>query len=280
MESRDEADLPQVGGFLRARRAQLRPESVGLPSSGAHRRVRGLRREEVAQLAAISTDYYTRLEQGRLPPSGSVLETLARVLRLDDDQKTYLYELAGRPVRVRASRPTKVRPQMQRLLDQLTDVPAMVQNRRFDILAWNPMAAALMVDFAAIPEPERNFVRLVFTHPAMRQLYADWDSVAKLCVSLLRMEAAEDPDDARLSSLIGELSAESAEFRAWWHAHVVASKGDGTRIFRHPRAGVLELQWDTLVSTADRSHELVVWTADPASPTADGLRRLKEQGNG
>ena len=265
-----------VGAFLRARRAQLTPESVGLPRTGSLRRVRGLRREEVAQLAAISTDYYTRLEQGRIPPSGSVLETLARVLRLDDDQRAYLYELAGRPVRARASSPQIVRPQMQRLLDQLTDVPAMVQNRRFDILAWNPMAAALMVDFATIPESERNFARLVFTHPAMRTLYADWNFVARLCVALLRMEAAENANDAKLAALIAELSARSAEFREWWGAQFVASKGDGTETFHHPRVGVLNLQWDTLVSTADRAQELIVWTADPASPAADGLRRLKD----
>lgn len=274
----EEAHLREVGAFLRARRAQLRPETVGLPRTGALRRVRGLRREEVAQLAAISTDYYTRLEQGRIPPSGSVLETLARVLRLDDDQRAYLYELAGRPMRPRASSSQqKVRPQMQRLLDQLTGVPAMVQNRRFDILAWNPMAAALMVDFAKIPESERNFARLVFTHPAMRTLYADWEGVGRLCVALLRMEAAENANDAHLSALIAELSARSAEFREWWNAHLVASKGTGTETFHHPRVGVLNLQWDTLVSTADRAQELIVWTADPASAAANGLRRLKDE---
>lgn len=274
-QASEEAHLRKVGAFLRARGSQLRPEAVGLPRTGALRRVRGLRREEVAQLAAISTDYYTRLEQGRIPASGSVLETLARVLRLDYDQRAYLYELTGRPVRARASSPQKVRPQMQRILEQLIDVPAMVQNRRFDILAWNPMAAALMVDFETIAEPERNFARLVFTHPAMRTLYADWESVARLCVALLRMEAAENANDERLSALIAELSAQSAEFREWWNAHLVASKGTGTETFHHPRVGVLNLQWDTLVSTADRAQELIIWTADPASPSADALRRLK-----
>jgi hypothetical protein len=138
-------------------------------------------------------------------------------------------------------------------------------------------ASALMADFAKVPESKRNFARLVFTHPVMRTVYADWEGTARLCVALLRMEAAENADDARLSSLIAELAAESEAFRGWRNARLVASKGTGIEAFHHPRVGVLSLQWETLVSTADRAQELIVWTAEPASPAADGLRRLKDE---
>jgi transcriptional regulator with XRE-family HTH domain len=267
----------ELGEFLKARRAELSPRTVGLPETGSPRRVRGLRREEVAQLAAISTDYYTRLEQGRMPASQGVLDTLARALHLDDDQRAYLYELAGKGVaRPRRAAPQKVRPQMQRLLDQLTESPAIIQGRRFDILAWNPMAAALMLDFSTIPEQQRNYARLLFTHSVMRQLYDDWESVARKCVALLRMEAAQYPDDPRLSALVGELSVQNRHFRALWAEHHVASKGGGTRIFHHPVVGVLALDWDTVVSLSAPHQELVVWTAAPGTPAHDGLRRLKE----
>jgi transcriptional regulator with XRE-family HTH domain len=274
---RDDAHPGELGSFLRARRAQLSPETAGLTDVGAMRRVKGLRREEVAQLAAISTDYYTRLEQGRISASGPVLDTLATALRLDEDQRAYLYELAGkhakRPRKVVAN---KVRFQIQRLLNELRDVPAMVQDQRFDILAWNPMAAALLVDFASIPEHQRNYIRLLFTNPTMKQLYDDWESVARFGVSLLRMKAANDPEDARLATLVGELSMQSQQFREWWAAHYVANRTSGTRIFHHPVAGVLHLEWDILVSTSDRSQELVVWTAEPGSTSFEGLRRLKK----
>jgi transcriptional regulator with XRE-family HTH domain len=273
----NDAHLEELGEFLRARRAQLSPRTVGLPDAGSLRRVKGLRREEVAQLAAISTDYYTRLEQGRIPASGPVLDTLAIALRLDDDQRAYLYELAGkRAKRSSKTAPHKVRFQIERLLNELKDVPAMVQDQRFDILAWNPMAAALLVDFATIPEHQRNYIRLLFTHPTMKQLYDDWENVARLGVSLLRMKAANDPEDARLAALVGELSMQSQKFREWWAAHYVANRASGTRVFRHPAVGVLSLEWDILVSTSDRSQELVVWTAAPGSPSFEGLRRLKE----
>lgn len=265
-----------VGSFLMARRAELSPSAVGLPESGM-RRVRGLRREEVAQLAAISTDYYTRLEQGRVPASRLVLDTLARVLRLDDDQRTYLYEIAGKGgIRPHRSSPQKVRPQMQRLLDHLTDVPPMVQGRHFDILAWNPLAAALMVDFSQLPPKQRNYAWLVFMNCGMRQLYPDWENVARLVVALLRMEAAKDPEDARLTALVGELSMQSPEFRAWWAAQSVASKGRGIRRFTHPVVGTLDLEWDTLTSESDPEQELIVWTAEEGSSSYEALQRLKE----
>src|SRR5438034_3702966 len=178
-------DQTELAEFLKARRSELAPSDVGLPEGGRHRRVAGLRREEVAQLAAISTDYYTRLEQGRIRPSAPVLASLARVLRLDDDQRTYLYEVAGTTAAAAKSRrraPQKIKPHMQRVLDHITDTPAIVMTPTHDILAWNPLAAALMVDFGTIPERERNFMRLLFTDPRMRSLYPDWEGLARSVV--------------------------------------------------------------------------------------------------
>lgn len=265
----------ELGAFLQARRAELTPRDVGLPEIGATRRVRGLRREEVALLAAISTDYITRLEQGRIPASSPVLASLARVLRLDDDQRTYLYELAGKGLaRPRRRAPHKVRPHMQRLLDHLTDIPAMILGRNMDVLAWNALAAALITDFSQIPEGQRNYVRLLFTHPTMRRLFADWEAVARLTVGALRMEAVEHPDDPRLAALVGELSVQDHQFRQWWAAHHVATKGTGTKILHHAVAGEITLDYDTLVSTADPDQQLIVLTAEPGTPSYEALRRL------
>jgi transcriptional regulator with XRE-family HTH domain len=191
MSSRS-SDQNELGAFLRARRSELRPSDLGLPEGGTQRRVAGLRREEVAQLAAISTDYYTRLEQGRIQPSAPVLASLARVLRLDDDQRTYMNELAGTPAKSRRRAPQKVKPYLQRVLDHV-DAPAIVMTPTHDILAWNPLAAALMVDFGEISERDRNFMRLLFTDPRMRSLYPEWEELARAVVSYMRMEAAGSP---------------------------------------------------------------------------------------
>ncbi|MCW2903499.1 MAG: helix-turn-helix domain protein, partial [Streptosporangiaceae bacterium] len=239
------AHLNELGEFLKARRAELSPRTVGLPETGAPRRVPGLRREEVAQLAAISTDYYTRLEQGRIQASAPVLTALARVLHLNDDQRDYLFGLAGKHnARPRRRTKQKVQPQLQRLLDDLTTTPAIVMGRRMDILAWNSLAAALVTDFAHIPEKNRNYIRMAFTDPAMRTLYADWETVARTCVAQLRMEAAKYPDDPRLTALVGELSIQDPHFRQWWAAHHVASLSVGTKVLHHPIAGDLTLDWD------------------------------------
>lgn len=187
----------ELGAFLKARRTELTPRAVGLPEYDDRRRVKGLRREEVAALAAISVDYYTRLEQGRVAASASVLATLARALRLDDDQEAYLYEVAGKTdARPRRRRPAqKLRPAMRRLLDQLGESPAIVLGKRMDVLAWNRAAVALFTDFAAVPERNRNYVRLLFTDPGMRALHADWAHDARDAVAALRTRAAADPDD-------------------------------------------------------------------------------------
>ncbi|MFF2775983.1 helix-turn-helix domain-containing protein [Streptomyces sp. NPDC058052] len=265
----------ELGAFLKARRAELSPGAVGLPETVGRRRVNGLRREEVALLAAISTDYYARIEQGRIQASSPVLYALARVLRLDDDQRAYLLELAGRPP-ARAARRTsqRVQPRLRRLLDDLGTTPGIVLGRRMDILAWNPLAAALVGDFSSIPEKNRNYIRMLFTDPGMRELFADWTNVAHTCVAQLRMEAAKDPGNPRLAALVGELSVRDADFRRWWAAHHVAVRGVGTKVLRHPVVGELTLDWDTLVPTVDADQQLVVWTAEPGSPSHDALRIL------
>ncbi|TSD92869.1 helix-turn-helix domain-containing protein [Skermania sp. ID1734] len=268
------AHRSELGEFLKARRMELSPEMVGL-AHGGRRRVRGLRREEVALLASISTDYYTRLEQGRRQASAPVLDTLARVLRLDDDERTYLFELSGKDAERPRRRPAqKVQPHLRRLLDDFAMTPAMVIGRRMDILAWNRLAAALITDFGQLPESQRNYVRLMFTDPAMRTLYPAWAEVAQTGVAQLRMEAARDPKDPRLTALVGELSVLDNDFRRWWGAHHVAVRGMGTKVLRHPVAGELTLDWDTYTCVTDPDQQLVAWTAESGTPSHDGLRIL------
>jgi transcriptional regulator with XRE-family HTH domain len=265
----------ELGDFLKARRAQLKPQDVGLPDSGSRRKVAGLRREEVAQLASISVDYLTRLEQGRVQASVSVLMTLARALRLDDDQQTYLYELVDKtPTRSRRLPAQKLRPAMRRLLDQLTETPAIVLGRRMDILAWNALAAALYTDFAQIPANRRNYVRLLFTHPAFRALHAEWEHDAVTVVSTLRMEAAKDPDVPELAALVGELAVQDPDFRTWWATHQVAGTSYGTKHYRHPIVGDLTLDCDTWNGPDGSGQRLMVLTAEPGTPSYEGLRIL------
>lgn len=272
---RKDTKMNELGTFLKARRAELSPRDAGVVDAGGHRRVAGLRREEVAQLATISTDYYTRVEQGRIHASTPVLSTLADVLKLDEDQRTYLFSLAGKsPVRTPRQTKQTVQPQLQRLLDDLATTPAIVMGRRMDVLAWNDLAAAMITDFGAVPAAKRNYVRILFTDPAMRSLYADWDSVARTAVAQLRMEAAKYPDDPRLTGLVGELSVQDPQFARWWAARNVASLTTGSKTLNHPIAGELVLDWDTLVKADDAEQQLVIWTAAPGSPTHDGLRRL------
>ena len=188
-----------LGEFLKARRSELSPVDVGLPPGGQARRVAGLRREEVALLAAISTDYYTRLEQGRIQPSPSVLNSLCQVLRLDGDQRAYLNELAGRhlhrPGRRRAGH--QADPRLQRMLDDMAHTPAFVIGPRTEVVAWNAMGAALITDFAQLPG-ERYYIRMLFADPAMRELYADWEGVTRLSIAQMRMHNATNPGDPRL----------------------------------------------------------------------------------
>jgi transcriptional regulator with XRE-family HTH domain len=263
-----------LGAFLKARRAQLTPHEVGLPEVGTHRKVAGLRREEVAQLAAISVDYLTRLEQGRVQASASVLVTLCRALRLDEDQQAYLHELAGKPPRTRRRPAQQARPAMRRLLGQLTETPAIVLGRRLDILGWNAGATALYTDFARLTARNRNYVRLLFTDPAFRALHADWEHDARTVVASLRMEAATDPDDPELAVLVGELAVQDADFRTWWATHQVTRAGYGTKHYRHPLVGDLTLDCDTWDSPDGSGQRLMIVSAEPGTPSHDRLRIL------
>ncbi|WP_406095080.1 helix-turn-helix domain-containing protein [Kitasatospora purpeofusca] len=274
--------------FLRTRRSRLRPEDVDLPDFGGRRRVAGLRREELAQLAGVSVDYYTRLEQGRVGnPSDAVLDAVARALRLDPEEAGHLHRLARtRPARGSGSggtgrgpargsaAPQKVRPSMVRLLDAMPDVPAVVMGRRMDILAWNSAAVALLGDYGTLAPAERNIARITFLDPASRTLYDDWVGCARENVAFLHLEAGRRPDDPRLAELIGELSVRSQEFRHWWAEHPVRDKTSGHKVFHHPLVGRMELVYDTLRSADDPDQALVTYTADPGSPSEDALRML------
>jgi transcriptional regulator with XRE-family HTH domain len=265
-----------LGAFLKARRARLSPHEVGLPETGTRRKVAGLRREEVAQLAAISVDYYTRLEQGRVQASASVLATLARALRLDEDQQAYLYEITGKTdAAPRRRRPAqRVRPAVRRLLDQLTQTPAVVLGRRMDVLAWNPMASALYTDFGQFPVARRNYVRLLFTDPIVRGMHLEWEHDARDAVAALRMEAAKDPGDPGLAQLVGELSVTDPDFRAWWAEHHVNSASYGTKHYRHRTVGALTLDCDIWEGPDGSGQRLMVLTAESGTPSHDALRIL------
>ncbi|MFJ7201950.1 helix-turn-helix domain-containing protein [Streptomyces sp. NPDC098789] len=269
----------ELGEFLRSCRARLRPQDVGLPDYGRHRRVPGLRREELAQLAGVSVAYYTRLEQGQgQNVSAEVLDALARALRLDDTQYTHLTHLARPKARKRrqsqSHRPEKVRPELLHLLDALDGVPAYIIGRRQDVVGWNRMAAAVFGDFGALPPQERNLVRMVFLDPATAELYDAWDCRACEVVSNLRLYAGQYPDDPQLSALVGELSVKNAEFRQLWAEHTVHDKSHGTKDLRHPVVGPLTLSFETLTFPDNPEQSLVTYHAEPGSASADALRLL------
>lgn len=267
----------ELGQFLRARRGELTPDDLGLPTrDAAPRRVAGLRREEVAESVAISHDYYTRIKQGRLALSEPVLEAIAQCLRLTADQREYVEILARRaerstPPRRRAK---PVRPQLQRLLDQLTDTPAFIVGKYLDIIPWNGLAAALLADLGSMPERERNYVRMVFTNPRVQALYDDWEAMARSGVAVLRMQAVDNPTDPRLAALVGEMSVVSPQFRRWWADRHVARPDFGTKTIHHPELGALTLDWDAFAYTGDPDQQLVLWSAEKGSSSYDKLRIL------
>ncbi|MGW7684055.1 helix-turn-helix transcriptional regulator [Kribbella sp. NPDC054772] len=266
--------MNELGEFLRSRRAALEPHQVGLPDDGRLRRVPGLRREELAQLAHVSIDYIVRLEQGRTRRvSRPILDALADALQLADDERSYLFTVADVAPTQRPTRPA-VAPHLRQLLDTMHDVPAMVLSRTMDVLAWNRGAVALLTDFEALPSAHRNLIRLTFLDPQFRSLYADWTRSARECVAVLRMEAGRTPGDPALNSLIGELSVHDADFRNWWATHQVRGPRQLTKTYVHPVAG--ELTLDVQQFTVDTHPEqfLVAYTAAPDTPSYDGLRFL------
>jgi transcriptional regulator with XRE-family HTH domain len=247
---------------------------VGLPPGRHLRRVPGLRREEVAQLAMISTDYYTRLEQGRLTgASASVLDAIADTLRLGDDQRSYLYKLANKKVTPRTQPAERVRPQTQLLLDNLVNTPAMVLGRCLDVLAWNSLGAALFIDFGQVPRRHRNFLRLLFLDPEVRGRYINWPSMARICVASFRMAMVERPSDPRLAEVVGDLSVHDADFRTWWAERNVDTQMSGTKSLRHPVAGTFTLDWQLLSSPQD-GQSMLVMTAPPGTRSHEALRFL------
>jgi transcriptional regulator with XRE-family HTH domain len=270
----------ELSEFLRTRRARLKPEDVGLPDFGRHRRVPGLRREELAQLAGVSVAYYTRLEQGNgRNVSAEVLDAIARALRLSDAEHAHLTHLAKpKHKKKQAARPQQVRASLRQLLDTMDGVPAYIVGRRSEILAWNRMAAALFGDWSELPAAERNWARLVFLRPEYRDLFVEWEQKAIDIVCALRMDAGCYPDDPRLSALVGELSVKSEEFRRLWATHDVKEKSHGVKRLRHPLVGELALNFEGFRLAGDTDQSLIVYHAEPGTPSAEGLRLLASWG--
>lgn len=287
-----EPHLRELGSFLRTRRSQLGPADVDVIRTNTRSRVTGLRREEVAELARISGDYYARIEQGRLAPSPPVLAALVTALKLDKDQADYLGSLAdhvtapshslhpGKPISSDGNEDNpQVRPQVRRLLDQLTETPALVLGPRTDILAWNSLATKVYMDFGSLDPTDRNYVRLIFTDPRMRDLFDDWDAVARSCVAILRREAAANPSDPKLTSLVGELTVSDPDFARWWAEHDVARQDFGTKVLHHPDVGDLTLDWEIFQYGAAPDQQLVLNSVEPDSLTQRRLKALSGQGD-
>ncbi|MGW5723662.1 helix-turn-helix transcriptional regulator [Amycolatopsis sp. NPDC003865] len=260
---------PRLGEFLRARRALARPESHGLPSG--ERRTPGLRRDEVAMLAGVSTDYYVRLEQGRdTHPSPQVIEALAEALLLDDEAAAYLRGLAA-PRKPRRAKPERASAGLVSLLNAWPATPALVYGRYFDLLAANALGEALFSWLAG----ETNLLRGIFLNPQARVFYRDWDRIAEGCVAALRA-ANPDPDDPRLADLVGSLAVRSPAFTRWWGRHDVRAKTASVKHFRHEAVGELALAFENLTVTSAPGQHLVVYHAEPGSAAERGLALLAE----
>jgi hypothetical protein len=269
----------EIREFLTSRRARVKPDEVGLRSFGGARRVPGLRREEVALLAGVSVDYYTRLERGSATGvSDTVLESLARAQRLSDAERAHLFDLVRARQSVPRTRrrpaPKGVRPSVQRMLDAMTGAPALVRNGRHDLLAANELGRALYsAQLDSVVGPP-NSARFVFLDPRAPEIYVEWDTVANDIVASLRAEAGRDPYDRDLSDLVGELSTRSEPFRTLWAAHDVRVHDTGRKRIRHPLVGELDLTYESLELVADPGLSLFAFTAEPGSRSEEGLRLL------
>jgi len=272
----------EVREFLTSRRAKLTPSDVGLPAVG-QRRVAGLRRSEVATLAGVSVEYYAKLERGTIAgASASVLEAISHALRLDETERAHLLDLAraadGIPAsgrrRRRASAQSAARPSLQWALEAITDGVAFVRNPAQDLLATNALGRVFYSPVIGSGGRTPNLARFQFLDPASRDFYPDWDLFAHMCVGIMRAEAGRDPHDRALQDLVGELSTQSETFRRLWGAHDVRAHGSGTKRFHHPAVGDLTFVYEELAITAEPGLVLLVYTAEPGSPSAEKLRLL------
>lgn len=272
----------EVREFLMTRRARVTPEAAGMPA-GPHRRVAGLRRGEVATLAGVSVEYYAKLERGAVAgASAAVLESIARALQLDDAERAHLFDLAraadgiptsGRPRR-RSGRPSESRPSLQWALGAITDGVAFVRDPRQNLLATNELGRAFYSPVIGDGGRTPNLARFQFLDPVAREFYPDWDRFAEMCVGVMRAEAGRDPHDPAMQELVGELSTRSDTFRRLWAAHDVRTHGAGTKRFHHPVVGELVLAYEELALTAEPGHVMLIYTAEPGSPSAEALRLL------
>jgi transcriptional regulator with XRE-family HTH domain len=265
--------------FLTSRRAKITPDRAGLPSFGGTRRVPGLRREEVALLAGVSVDYYTRLERGNAGGvSDTVLESLARALQLDDAERTHLFDLArvtqasAAPRRRRVQQ--RIRPSVEYMLAAMESVPAFVRNGRLDLLGASRLGRALYEGHFDSPAQPPNTARFLFLDGRSPMFYSDWDRVAHDVVAVLRAEAGRDPYDRGLSDLVGELSTRSELFRTLWATHNVRRHDSGVKRFQHPVVGELTLSFDSMELLADPGLTMFVYTAEPGSKSAQALNLL------
>ncbi|MFB8278765.1 helix-turn-helix transcriptional regulator [Nocardia colli] len=270
-------DRRELADFLRSRRERITPADVGLPA-GPRRRTPGLRREEVAQLAFISTEYYTRLEQARGPrPSREVLSGLARALRLSNAERDHLHHLAGTPPGPPAGPSREVRQSIVDLLHRLPLAAAVVLSATYEVIAWNDLAAALMEDFSALSRRDRNLVRRAFLGPSPhgRRLYgvSDADAFARSAAQELRATAARYSGDPEVTELVAELLAGSPEFARLWASHDIRAEPTLCKIFEHPLVGPIAVNCDVL-DVADRDQRVVIYTATPGSPAEQALQLL------
>lgn len=268
----------ELADFLRRARAACDPGRAALPDDGRVRRVKGLRREEVALLAGVSTDYYTRLEQGRpIVPSTQVIEALGRALDLDRAERIHLRDLfsisgSARPrPRTHAQ---KVRPGLHQLLEALESQPALILGRNTDVLAANAMARALLTDFDRMPPRERNYARWILCSAEARELFADWEEQARNAVASLRLEVGRDPDDPDTKKLVGYLTEASSEFRTWWTEHHVHQRTFGSKRLRHPLVGELTVQYESLTLPGDTEQALYIYTGERGSASREALAVL------
>jgi transcriptional regulator with XRE-family HTH domain len=267
----------ELADFLRNRRASLKPEDVGLPNGG-RRRTPGLRREEVAQLASMGATWYTWLEQGRdVRASLDVLEALARALRLNQAERTHLV-LLGRGEEAPPCKPPaeRVSPSLRRLICDLGPNPALILGRRWDYLAWNDAAVALLGDFAAIPRASRNHLWLTFTDPARREMFTDWKRSSRVLVAKFRADSARNLGDPEFESLIGALRKTSPEFSRAWELHEVSQSGEGRKDLRHPTAGTLSFSHAVFHPAECTEQRLVLYSPLPDNDTPAKLARLIE----